>query len=234
MFHELGHAVLERQHLNIRLPGGLERSMMCGSPNNCNQFALYNDFTPALREYYLDELFLETTPVPDWAKEKTTQTIFFEDDFSNPGNWVFREANVSTPNAFIGSKINTDSTNALKIQASDRLLEGQFSSWSYTFSNPVLKEGTSLKLTATISANSLSGTGAAIALRTDSGTRTRPSGFSTSQGLYPIKGIQNQRTFSITLDYVPTEINTLYIFLLMLPESSGSVYFEDMRLEVLE
>ncbi len=72
VFHELGHCVLGRLHLNAQLPNGDPRSMMV--QNNVSIYApcLYpvdgepcdNSFK---RTYYLDELFNENTPVPDWA-----------------------------------------------------------------------------------------------------------------------------------------------------------------------
>ena len=59
MFHELGHAVLSRGHFNTKLKNGLEQSMMCGGDFGCNQFDLYNEFTPALRT-----CLLYTSPSP--------------------------------------------------------------------------------------------------------------------------------------------------------------------------
>ena len=74
VFHELGHCVLGRQHDYDLLPNGDPKSIMI--PNN------YNIYAPCVydiggegecnytfkRSYYLDELFDESTPVPDWAK----------------------------------------------------------------------------------------------------------------------------------------------------------------------
>jgi hypothetical protein len=74
VFHELGHCVLGRQHDYDLLPNGDPKSIMI--PDN------YNIYAPCVydiggegecnytfkRAYYLDELFDESTPVPDWAK----------------------------------------------------------------------------------------------------------------------------------------------------------------------
>jgi len=73
VFHELGHCLLGREHDLDLLPNGDPRSIM--TPNNLNLYApcVYQigeencDFT-FKRGYYLDELFNESTPVPDWAK----------------------------------------------------------------------------------------------------------------------------------------------------------------------
>lgn len=65
VFHELGHALLNRAHRDTKLPNGDWRSLM----NTGTLLDLYH--TPEARfkrDYYLDELFDEYTPVPDWAQ----------------------------------------------------------------------------------------------------------------------------------------------------------------------
>ena len=73
VFHELGHCILGREHDFDLLPNGDPKSLM--APGNIDLYApcVYKigeencDFT-FKRGYYLDELFDETTPVPEWAK----------------------------------------------------------------------------------------------------------------------------------------------------------------------
>ncbi len=73
VFHELGHCFLGRQHDYDLLPNGDPKSIMI--PNNLNLYTpcIYQigeedcNFT-FKRDYYLDEFFDESTPVPDWAK----------------------------------------------------------------------------------------------------------------------------------------------------------------------
>jgi len=73
-FHELGHCILGRVHTSELLPNGDPKSLMFQ-----NNFGLYapcdyvvdpevNCNNLFKRDYYLNELFDETTPVPDWAK----------------------------------------------------------------------------------------------------------------------------------------------------------------------
>ena len=72
VFHELGHCFLGRQHDSNLLPNGDPKSIM--TPRNFNLYApcIYQigeedcNFT-FRRDYYLDELFDESTPVPEWA-----------------------------------------------------------------------------------------------------------------------------------------------------------------------
>ena len=66
LFHELGHGLLGRKHLNDLLENGDWKSIMCGGdqvgdrPWNIN-------YRGIRRAYYLDELFNESTPAPDFA-----------------------------------------------------------------------------------------------------------------------------------------------------------------------
>jgi len=72
IFHELGHCILGRLHDDSLLPNGELKSLM-----NANDLSVYSsciypvDNEPCdetfKRPYYLDELFDEETPVPDWG-----------------------------------------------------------------------------------------------------------------------------------------------------------------------
>lgn len=73
IFHELGHCVLGRDHDSSTLPGGSPKTIMI--PNDlilyegC-QYPIDGDGScdhRYRREYYIDELFDPSTPVPDWG-----------------------------------------------------------------------------------------------------------------------------------------------------------------------
>jgi len=72
-FHELGHCLLGRLHNNDLLPNGDPKSIMVennrSTYNGCvYQFGEEDDCNILYkREYYLDELFDENTPTPEWA-----------------------------------------------------------------------------------------------------------------------------------------------------------------------
>ncbi len=76
VFHELGHCLLGRTaHRTSRLPNGEYASVMNGKESGLYSSCVY-DIGGAnngcddryKRTYYLDELFDENTPAPDWAK----------------------------------------------------------------------------------------------------------------------------------------------------------------------
>ncbi len=73
VFHELGHCLLRREHKNDRLPQGMYASLMNKDDVTVYATCLYPIGGDACdkrsrREYYLDELFDETTPAPTWGK----------------------------------------------------------------------------------------------------------------------------------------------------------------------
>ena len=64
LFHELGHCVLNRDHRNERLSQGECTSLMDG--NEEGFFCSNNFYSKKWRDYYLDELFDESTGIPEW------------------------------------------------------------------------------------------------------------------------------------------------------------------------
>jgi hypothetical protein len=72
IFHELGHCVLGRLHDNELLPNGDLKSVMNEIDLSVYSSCIYPvDDQPCSntfkRPYYLDELFNENAPVPDWG-----------------------------------------------------------------------------------------------------------------------------------------------------------------------
>ena len=65
IFHELGHIFLERIHFNELLPNGDYASIMFGG--NWSILKYYSE-DQTKRDYYINELFDPSTPVPDWSK----------------------------------------------------------------------------------------------------------------------------------------------------------------------
>lgn len=67
VYHELGHALLSRKHIDAVLPNGYTKSIMCaGADDECSALPDYGTCIDR-RSYYVDELFdTEITP-PSWA-----------------------------------------------------------------------------------------------------------------------------------------------------------------------
>lgn len=66
LFHELGHGILDRKHINTTLPNGDWKSIMCGGDKVDNRSWNIN-YRAERRQYYIDELFNESTPTPSFA-----------------------------------------------------------------------------------------------------------------------------------------------------------------------
>ncbi len=66
LFHELGHGLLERRHLNSILENGDWKSMMCGG-DKVNDRAWNINYRGVRREYYINELFDESTSTPQFS-----------------------------------------------------------------------------------------------------------------------------------------------------------------------
>lgn len=76
MYHEFGHALLSRPHIDTSLPNGQPLSLMCG---NCDQTRIY--YHPRMKEYYLDELFDQSTTLPDWVTNDNFIRSVYQEDF---------------------------------------------------------------------------------------------------------------------------------------------------------
>lgn len=64
VFHELGHCLLDRDHLNDELPRGECKSIMVETKSDSTCY--YNYYSEGWMAYYLDELFGVVNGPPDW------------------------------------------------------------------------------------------------------------------------------------------------------------------------
>lgn len=87
MFHELGHALLKKNHNSKRFEGGYSASIMCtqNDVNNCNNFQTY--YSEDTREYYLDELFNSSTEEPEWVNNSKNIRNLLVDSMSVLSHW---------------------------------------------------------------------------------------------------------------------------------------------------
>ena len=79
IFHELGHCELNRPHRNDTLINGEWASRMRGDPIPEGRTVVVN-YTGTRRDYYIDELFDETTPFPEWASRTANYEDYEESD----------------------------------------------------------------------------------------------------------------------------------------------------------
>lgn len=112
VFHELGHALLQRNHINGTLPNGISpKSIMCGDGTCSNYHTFYAN--GPLRAYYLDELFDDETVFPNFFVNKQTSSIVLEEDFESY-DWEIiplnDEGNLNEYSVYTDSVISVDDT----------------------------------------------------------------------------------------------------------------------------
>lgn len=83
VFHELGHALLIRPHIDGVLPNGHSKSIMCsGNDFSCSPLPNY-DYCPEYREYYIDELFDQSTSPPQWSTRSWDELAKIHSDLNS-------------------------------------------------------------------------------------------------------------------------------------------------------
>ncbi len=230
VFHELGHALLQRPHTNKRLPSGSFASLM----NSLHTVGVYDDFTMQKRSYYLDELFSATPPsLPDWARDREQVTVIMADTLELAGSgWEFRNEGEPIAGGEISQEAAASGNYALKIYVSPEEEAAASSYWRYIIRKPQVPEGTKLVLKAKIRTEEVTGPGVVMAMRGDNFRAGRSPLNITSENQLRITGTSDFTEYVIDwLDYFPEGVDALYIFLLLKEGSTGTVYFDDITLE---
>jgi len=243
IFHELGHAVLERSHTNSVLPNAMAKSIMCGGGTGfeectrVNSFPVYSTtFTPKLRKFYVDELFDSSIPFPEWSKYKprVNGRIIFQEDFEGESNWTFALNDSTKANTYT-SGINYDesfNSTVATIYSSERREDNVFASWATSFLPMSVAEGSTIELGITIKTEEVVGNGIEVFLRTDSGNK---DSFEVS-GLTSIASIAgtDTRRYSIAIPYYPNKVFQVLVLLSVLPNTKGKVSIDNLELTVYE
>lgn len=223
MFHELGHAILMRPHDMILLPNSDYKSIMCEEPS-----FLYNEYTPDKRSYYLDELFGVVSGLPDWASEKTIESVVFTEEILETNSWQFNVSNANHQGSLVDTTFSSPSHSlAIKSNA----VGPGYSYWSYTWIPKDIEVGSELLLKVKIKASGLTGGGAYFAFRADVHEVDYPIFLYSIQDK-PVTGNTefDESVYSIKVNYFPTKIDELKIYLILDGSSSGTVFFDDIQL----
>ncbi len=103
--------------------------------------------------------------------------------------------------------------------------------WGYSFSPPTsLRVGRSLTLKAKVRLDQVQGKGISLVLRGDRKGRTAVL-IASTEGQIPMRGTADFTEYSVTLPYT-TGVDSLTIYLLMRPNTTGAVTFTDVSLVV--
>jgi len=221
MFHELGHAILQRAHDKGMLPNGDYKSIMVPDPTT-----LYNEYTPEKRIYYLDELFGVLSGLPSWTSVKVKEFSVIDDNITLPTAWTYRITGGANHEGDAIDTIYASAVNSLVIHS--RGTAAGFSNWSYSWTPQDIEVGSELVLKLKIKSEGLTGGGAYFAFRGDVQEEESPVFFYTTQS-NPVLGTSGFREYSVKVNYFPSMIDKLNIFLILDGTSTGTVYFDDIQ-----
>ncbi len=144
--------------------------------------------------------------------------------FGVPGDY---QASWTDEHAFSGSK-------SLMITSPGN--DGKFGYWVQSFSNDI-PHGKRLRLRAMIKLDGVDPTseGVSIVIRGDDDEMTDHSVFFyTTQGDVPIRGDEDWKEYTLEMkSNIPETVYRIHVFLVLLDDTMGTVYFDDITLETI-
>ena len=153
-------------------------------------------------------------------------------------NWYFGydNAHPKNPNNYaygFTEEFAASPKNSLKINCSKLTNDTAFCFYSQSISSTNIKVGSKLTLKVKIKTLNIVGEGVSIAIRGDKTGANLPSVFfKTTQGLSQITGNQDFKEYSVSLESYAGDADQIILFLVYLPKTTGSVYFDDISLTV--
>jgi hypothetical protein len=149
---------------------------------------------------------------------------------TGPDGWKKAEG---TDNLAWTAEAGRSPTKSLKITSSAKQ-EGILA-WIYTYSGPIPADG-NIRLKVFCKTQALHGNGAALTVRADD--TSAPEGqaelYATTQGLKSITGSRDWFEYMVFLPpHARKNIKSITIYLIMLPQTTGTVYFDDVSLEAV-
>jgi hypothetical protein len=243
MFHEFGHALLERPHHPepSSFPNGSPRSIMCSSNGGCSGFSNYRNYQDVQRDFYLDELLNEDIPMPGWATTKFFSTTLEEDSILDINHgWIpetiFPAGSTANPYSYsISDNQFTSTPYALAITAAANSQSNTSANWYKDFilsnfdSCSNLFASVNFKISNSLSNGFLN---LYIDLYDDVDSDIEFDRHYAEAGLTDVgNGFYRIRTKAIC---IPNETVKFRIRLSMRSESNATVYFDDLRVDLYE
>jgi len=219
MFHELGHAVLRRQHTNEMLPNCTNyKSMMMDG----NQFIIYGSETDSKRQYYIDELFNPSTPYPVWSGfMKSNKNLVLD----NPTvGWTY---NAEGGSLLTGS---IEDDKSLRLHGTEAGAGGQ-AFWRLAIPSEDFPIGSTIKVTIQVKYLNIVGKGAGVTLQPD---LTKNKYFWTATSLYGgsfVGSNSDWQDYELTLNCYPSDEPEMFIYLYMNTDSTGDIWFRNIKVD---
>lgn len=148
-------------------------------------------------------------------------------------NWGFLSSVQNNPNSYVSEateEFAASPKKSLKISCTKVNDTGAFGYFVQSFLVTDLKTGSKLTLKAKVKGVNLTGNGLSIALRGDMTGVTGSRFFQSSQDVTPLRGTFDFREVTVTLDAYQGNADRIIVFLLYLPNTTGTAYFDDISL----
>ncbi len=174
-----------------------------------NQFYLYSQYDPALRAYYLDELFNQNTTLPPGLQAKLNSRVIFSDSISSfPQNWAFNKTSTSLNHVqSVSGLVYSSLHHSLSIRATQAATPDVFSYWTITVPPTGIATGSELELRVKIRLDNVESGGVSIVLRADAGSDV--AAFKTTQGEIDIKGTKDFTEYAVSIPYFRESVSQL-------------------------
>jgi hypothetical protein len=116
-------------------------------------------------------------------------------------------------------------THSLKISATSHT-DSTYAAWAQALATGI-PNGNDVKLEIKIKGVDLEGDGVAIALRGDDSVSKTVVQFESTDNQVEIKGTFDWTSYTVELNDVEENVDMLLVFLIYMPNTTGTVYFED-------
>lgn len=231
-FHEMGHAFLNLEHDNALMCDGKPLTLMTDA---FNQFFIYKENEPELREYYLDELFdrlAANEQCIDFGQDFNQNPVFFRNELPDP---IWRSSN-DDGNYQISRGIHSNTNIPYLGIASG----GNGKNTGYIYRQldvPNIPQGATLILRTKVNAENLEGPGVAIAMRVyDTRIGTTGASINESHTLTtestPLNGKLENHVLELQLPNFTRKTIFIIPFAVMMPGTKGQAFFDDFEILV--
>jgi hypothetical protein len=143
-----------------------------------------------------------------------------------PMGWNFAPGLIAGHSSSWSTEQASSGTRSLSISTPGNI--NSIALWSQYYGNADKNvSGKDLTFLVKVKGNNLAGLGISIAMRADAGSGNK---FVTTEGVKAIKGTFDWTTYAVNIPLVPEDATGVYLFLIFLPNSTGTVYFDDASL----
>jgi len=188
---------------------------------------------------YILPLFLTSILMVSCNKDKAepSVSVINGDIEKKMEGWEFGSevSDTATPNDFamgFTAEASSSPQYSLKITCSDVKNPTSFGYFVQKLPNANIAKGAKVTLKVKIKTREVLGNGISIGLRGNRNGDNSPVFFKTTEGSITIKGTNEFTEYETVINSYPAQIDNLFIFLVYLPETTGTVYFDDVQLSI--